>query len=723
MIDERTGNTHPNGEDGLVERYLRGRGAVDVPPDLGTSIQSAIRAQGVERPLVGRIGWIGAAAALALLLFLAATFASLPRGPGDRTPAGSVGTAASGGPDDPFPSEIQGLHVRSVGEAIAADRRRELDGRAVAIAGYFSWDQRSYFTCGAWPKEEPGELELYCFEGQWALAEQDESIVRPDQGDPAFRYPFRGPSLIPHLPPLLTSAQGWPQDEAFAVGRRAAPVVFIGHFRDPRARLCRPEAIDSCGERFVVDKLAWIAGEYVPLMARIADAQESPRRVLEEPWQLAMDALREPALVLSMAALPAPDVREQNPLLGAEGDESTTVWYVTGVEDVGGEDRYTALAFDDATGRLLTRTELPLPAPPPTEDPVPSSVLGLSVRTVGEAIALRDRGGLDGMVVAIAGYFSMPPLHPCPSTLPQPLILPTDCNDEGELAELDEPVGRPVSGGWEGHSFAGPHLRPVFPPYASGSALEPARASYDAPAETLRVVIVGHFGDRRADACPPEDRERCADGFIVDRVAWVAGADLGVSSATSFQALPQAPARHDQEVLAEVEALLGPDSKPLSIVALSEAEIARIDPLGGVHSDGSRTLWYVHAVDAVGNEDRLVTLVFADPSLNVVAASPTDGAVTPESSACPSIPGATSESDLDPASVWCDATGLEVSTDRLSLIRGASHCGWESVLFLTVGWPVGTQIDRYQLHQYVRDPERAGGSAGRSVRPRCRAPV
>jgi hypothetical protein len=62
--------------------------------------------------------------------------------------------------------------------------------------------------------------------------------------------------------------------------------------------------------------------------------------------------------------------------------------------------------------------------------------------------------------------------------------------------------------------------------------------------------------------------------------------------------------------------------------------------------------------------------------------------------------------DFAPAHAWCDAGGRDVSKDYVSFIRGHDHCGWESVLFLTVGWPIGTEIDRYQPHQYVRDPER-----------------
>jgi hypothetical protein len=42
------------------------------------------------------------------------------------------------------------------------------------------------------------------------------------------------------------------------------PVVFIGHFDDPRAEGCRPEHLQLCRDRFVVTVVAWADGVDFP---------------------------------------------------------------------------------------------------------------------------------------------------------------------------------------------------------------------------------------------------------------------------------------------------------------------------------------------------------------------------------------------------------------------------------------------------------------------------
>ncbi len=60
---------------------------------------------------------------------------------------------------------------------------------------------------------------------------------------------------------------------------------------------------------------------------------------------------------------------------------------------------------------------------------------------------------------------------------------------------------------------------------------------------------------------------------------------------------------------------------------------------------------------------------------------------------------------------WVDPTGNEAPEDVIATYGnpGGSHCtGWESTVFLNLGWPLGSPINRdddSNLRQYVRDPK------------------
>jgi hypothetical protein len=108
-------------------------------------------------------------------------------------------------------------------------------------------------SCPA-PNGQVGELELYCSEGEYGITELDEPIERisPDGSATA----ARGPWLTPYLDHTVRGVQ-----QLFRVPARlsdaALPIaiVVVGHFHDPRAAACRPQATDLCGRRLVVDRI------------------------------------------------------------------------------------------------------------------------------------------------------------------------------------------------------------------------------------------------------------------------------------------------------------------------------------------------------------------------------------------------------------------------------------------------------------------------------------
>jgi hypothetical protein len=72
----------------------------------------------------------------------------------------------------------------------------------------------------------------------------------------------------------------------------------------------------------------------------------------------------------------------------------------------------------------------------------------------------------------------------------------------------------------------------------------------------------------------------------------------------------------------------------------------------------------------------------------------------------------TSSATEGPEGAWFDASGRPLPNGSpddtgnvLNVYRGASHCQWETVTFMNIGWPVGTLSNAQgDWRQYVRDP-------------------
>lgn len=54
---------------------------------------------------------------------------------------------------------------------------------------------------------------------------------------------------------------------------------------------------------------------------------------------------------------------------------------------------------------------------------------------------------------------------------------------------------------------------------------------------------------------------------------------------------------------------------------------------------------------------------------------------------------------------WADRRGDAVPELVVSTGRGPAHCDWQSVVFLHLGWPLGTDEKMGPARQYVRDPK------------------
>lgn len=139
----------------------------------------------------------------------------------------------------------------TVSEVLSARAAGGLKNGTVEVGGYWS-DGSIMHSCAAPMGGQPGELEIYCMDGEWGITELDEPIVVIDQHGRMTRS--NGPHLTPWVPndlagPLfrlpMINGQRYPP----------VPIVVRGHFDDSRASQCRLEARKLCQDRLVVDEI------------------------------------------------------------------------------------------------------------------------------------------------------------------------------------------------------------------------------------------------------------------------------------------------------------------------------------------------------------------------------------------------------------------------------------------------------------------------------------
>jgi hypothetical protein len=162
-------------------------------------------------------------------------------------------TAGPGGP----PTTVDGLPVMTVGQVLDARAAGGLRNQQVGVGGY--WSASDIVPPCAPPTVTPGALEMYCEDGLSGITQLDEPIAV--MGSAGGRR-ASGPSLTPYIPggieglgDLGPGSTVWGSGD----GHAPVPIVVVGHFDDPLAADCRPEARQTCLDRLVVDKIAYFA--------------------------------------------------------------------------------------------------------------------------------------------------------------------------------------------------------------------------------------------------------------------------------------------------------------------------------------------------------------------------------------------------------------------------------------------------------------------------------
>jgi hypothetical protein len=166
---------------------------------------------------------------------------------------------ATAEPPTPSPDRLAGLQVYAVGELLELRSDGQIGGEPVGLRGFWS-DRSVMHSCSA-PESPPGELQIRCHDGEWGITERDEPIGTLTV-DSRF-LPPDGPALTPFVDEALAqrlftlpfiNGQHYPP----------VPIVVVGHFDDPRADDCQPDARQLCRDRLVVDEIVEFDPQAVP---------------------------------------------------------------------------------------------------------------------------------------------------------------------------------------------------------------------------------------------------------------------------------------------------------------------------------------------------------------------------------------------------------------------------------------------------------------------------
>jgi len=158
----------------------------------------------------------------------------------------------------PVQTTVDRLAVQTVSELLASRAAGEARGGPFALRGY--WTTRySLHSCVPPGGGQPGDLEIWCHDGEWGITERDEPIRFVDQTGRV------KPAEGPHLTPWIASTDA--RERLGTLPRpnwTPVPIVVVGHFDDALAADCRPEARQECLDRFVIDRIDMFDPSSVP---------------------------------------------------------------------------------------------------------------------------------------------------------------------------------------------------------------------------------------------------------------------------------------------------------------------------------------------------------------------------------------------------------------------------------------------------------------------------
>lgn len=262
---------------------------------------------------------------------------------------------------DGFPKFVFGMRVVTVGDALGLIGDGSLDGRAVAVRGWF---MQSLLSCPR-PPRFMAPLEGSCH-GEVFASGNFQQMTCQDFPDGSSECHSNGPppGVAALSPFVMTETSGalrlWEASSAPGLDRFGVPAVLVGHARDPRLWHCPPETRSACASAFVVDRVAWVAGETLEV---VPPDQGVPQRMTLDEVEAAAGLEGEP---LTAAALKMGVVPRIDPRLHGVGDG--TVWMLRAFRpdaETDAADPTRAVEvwlIDDATGQMIASTGLEMDA-------------------------------------------------------------------------------------------------------------------------------------------------------------------------------------------------------------------------------------------------------------------------------------------------------------------------------------------------------------------------
>jgi hypothetical protein len=258
----------------------------------------------------------------------------------------------------------------------------------------------------------------------------------------------------------------------------------------------------------------------------------------------------------------------------------------------------------------------------------PATAFRLHVRTVDETRAAHVAGDIDDRPVAVSGFLSIDPRHRiCLGVIP--VLGDSFCRRAAILTDEPKPIfavrtGDPSS--TDRIRAIGPHLHPqILPGTVLPAELTEGEDTGDAPVEPMPAVVIGRFGDPRAERCRPGGRH-CGEEFVLERVAWIDGRWSDRDLARDPAIGPGAIARGSvTRAIASREADRGE-------VILSRAVVRRkllsfIDPAAAraLGANAGREVWYIRSLGKPPSSTETVVkwAVVGHPTGLVLATGPT----------------------------------------------------------------------------------------------------
>ncbi len=262
---------------------------------------------------------------------------------------------------DGFPKSVLGMPVLAVGDALGLIGDGSLDGRAVAVRGWF---MQSLLSCPA-PPRFMAPLEGACHGEMFASGNFQQMTCQDFPDGHSECHSNAPPPGVEVLSPfVVTETSGghrlWQASSAPGLDRFGVPAVLVGHARDPRTWHCPVETRPACASAFVVDRVAWVDGE----MLEVAPPDQRVPQVMTFPEAQAAAGLE--GELIAALALKAGDAPTIDPRLHGVGDN--TVWILRALRpdsalDAADPTRAVDVReTDDATFQVIVSTGLELDA-------------------------------------------------------------------------------------------------------------------------------------------------------------------------------------------------------------------------------------------------------------------------------------------------------------------------------------------------------------------------